>query len=96
MFLVNILDPYNRFKVLISENTDIKTLRNKIAAALLGAQLSNFADLHYHYHQTLADFHYLAKLSPTEKNVQLNRALYERKHEKNQPKHGWKQSLKEI
>ena len=96
MFLVNTLDLYNRFKVLISENTDIKTLRNKIAAALLGPQLSNFADLHCHYHQTLADFHYLAKLSPTEKNVQPNRALYERKHEKNQPKHGWKQSLKEI
>ena len=88
MFLVNTLDLYNRFKVLISENTDIKTLRNKIAAALLGPQLSNFADLHYNYHQNLADFHYLAKLSPTEKNVQPSRALYERKHEKNQPKHG--------
>ena len=88
MFLVNTLDLYNRFKVLISENTDIKTLRNKIAAALFGPQLSNFADLHYNYHQNLADFHYLAKLSPTEKNVQPSRALYERKHEKNQPKHG--------
>ena len=82
MFLVNTFDLYKRFKVPISERTDIKTLRNKIAAALLGPQLSNLADLHYHYHQTLADFHYLAKLSPTEKSVQPNRALYERNMKK--------------
>lgn len=88
MFLANTFDLYNRFKVLTSEKTDIKTLRHKIAAALLGTQLLNLADLRYRYHQNLSDFHYLGKLPPIEKNIQPNRALYERKHGKIQPKHG--------
>ena len=80
ILLANTCDLCNHFKILTVEKTDIKTLRHKIAVALLGTQLVNLADLHYRYHQNLADFHYLGKLPPTEKNVQPNRALYERKH----------------
>ena len=61
MFVVNAFYLYKRSQVLSSEKIDIKTFLHEIAAALVGPQLSN---PEYEAH---TDFHYLAKLPPTEK-----------------------------
>ena len=51
-----------RSKVLSGEKTDIKTLRHEIAAATSDPEK-----------QALADFHYLAKLLPSEKKANLTK-----------------------
>lgn len=63
MFLVNAFYLYNWYKVLSSEKITKAIFRHEIATALVGPQLSNLE------YQALPNFHYLAKLPPTEKKL---------------------------